>query len=86
MKKIILCLLVLCAVLSLTACSKCLVYYACCNIGHDYWKGQENASCQGAMGDSMYQIAIMDAQKHDKEVHGGIGAAQICKEYKRQKP
>lgn len=80
MKKIFLYLLVFCAVLSLTACNRCVVYYACCNIGHDYWKGQDNASCQGAMGDSMPRIARMDAQKHDKDVHGGIGTAQVCRE------
>lgn len=82
MKKIILYLLVLCAALPLTACRKCMIYYACCSTGHPYWKsGDSNVSCHGDRAESNKKGAEMAAEQHDQDFHGGVETAQVCSVY-----
>ncbi len=82
MKKIFLYLLVFCAVLSLTACRKCMIYYVCCNVGHPYWKsGDSNISCHGEMAETIRKNAIRAARLHDDDFHGGVETAKVCSVY-----
>lgn len=83
MKKIFLYLLVFGAILSFTSCKKCMIYYACCSVGHPYWKGEENVSCHGDRAESNRDGAEMGARKHDKDIHGGVETAKVCSVYEK---
>ncbi|CAG0950437.1 MAG: hypothetical protein HND27_02195 [Bacteroidetes bacterium] len=83
MKNIIVSILLLSSLISLTACGKCMVYYACCNTGHAPWQGRENVSCGGDRAETNIDAAEMQASQHDDAVHGGISTAKVCSVYKK---
>ncbi len=76
-------ILLITSILSLSACRKCLVRYACCETGHAPWKSKELPNCYSE--DTPQKEARMLADQHDDIEHGGVKTAQVCTVVKRVK-
>lgn len=82
MKKFIILIFIVAVAITLNSCKKCTVYYACCGTGHASWQGSEHESCGGDRAESQQDAARMDATAHDTNIHGGVGTAGVCSDYK----